>query len=59
MREPEHEPVIEVGKLQEVAEICQHCHGRPVPNVLNLGKIHMHPILIHNVTKILDSCQAK
>ena len=59
MREPQHEPTIEVCKPQEAAELCQCCWVRPVPNGLNLGKIHMHPMLIHNVAKILDSRHAK
>jgi hypothetical protein len=55
MREPQHKPVVEVGEAQEAAELGQCLWGRPIMDDLDLGWIHMHTLLIHDVSQILDS----
>ena len=47
MRESQHEPVVEISKTQKGA------------NDLDLGWIHMHPLLINNVSHILNLGHAK
>jgi hypothetical protein len=55
MREPQHKPVIEDGEAQEVVYLGQCFQGRPIGYDLDLGWIHMHTLLIHDVSQILDS----
>ena len=59
MREPQHERAIEDRKPQENLELYHYSQGRLVTNGLDIGRIHMHTMLIHNVPKILDLCYAK
>lgn len=59
MREPQHEPTVEIGKTQKVAELYQSGWGWPIPNDLDLGWIHMHPLFINNVSQILNLGHAK
>ena len=54
MREPQHEPAVEISKTQKVAELCQSGWGWPILNDLNLGWIHLHPLFINNVSQILN-----
>jgi hypothetical protein len=55
MREPQHKPTKEVGKDQEFVELGHCLQGQPITNDLELGWIHMHILLIHDVSQILDS----
>ena len=59
MREPQHEPVVEIVKSQKVAELFQSRWGCPIPNDLDLNWIHMHPLFINNVSQILNLGHAK
>jgi hypothetical protein len=59
MREPQHKLAVEVSKTQEVVEIGHCLQGRPIENELIIGWIHMHTLLIHDVSQILDSLHAK
>jgi hypothetical protein len=59
MREPQHKPVVEVGEAQEVAELDECLQGWPITDDLDLGCIHMHTLLIHYVSQIVDSLHAK
>jgi len=47
MREPQHEPAVEIG------------WGWPISNDLDLGWIHKHPSFINNVSQILNLGHAK
>ena len=55
MREPQHKPVVEVGKAQEAAKLDQCLLGQLIVNYLDLGWIHMHTLLIYNVSQVLNS----
>ena len=55
----QHESAIEVGKAKEAAKLGQCCWSGPVLNDLDLGRIDMHPMLIYNVSEILNPCHAK
>ena len=59
MRESQHEPTVEISKTQKAMKLCQICWGWPIPNDLDLGRIHMHPPFINNVSQILNLGHAK
>jgi len=59
MREPQHEPVVEIGKAQRVAKLYYSGWGWPILNNLYLGWIHMHALLINDVPQILNLGHAK
>jgi hypothetical protein len=46
---------VEVSEAQEAAELDRFLRVQPIANELNLGWIHMHTLLIHDVSQILDS----
>jgi hypothetical protein len=55
MREPQHKLTVEVGKVQEATELGRFLQGHPIVDELDIGWIHMHTLLIHDVSQILDS----
>lgn len=59
MRKYQHESVIEVGKAEEATKLGQCFWSGLVPNDLDLGRIDMHPMLVYNVSEILNPCHAK
>ena len=59
MREPQHEPTVEIGKTQKAAELHQSRWGWPISNDLDLGWIHMHPPFINIVSQLLNLGHAK
>jgi hypothetical protein len=54
MRESQHEPTVEVGEAQEATELYHSLRGWPVMNELDLGRVHMHPMFIHDVPQVLN-----
>jgi hypothetical protein len=50
MGESKHEPVIEIGKAQEALKLNECGWGWPVIDDLDLYWIHMHTILINDVS---------
>ena len=52
MREPQHEPAVEIGKTQKVTELCESGWSWPIANDLDLCWMHMHPPFINNVSQI-------
>jgi len=59
MREPQHEPVVEIGKTQKFAKLCQSGWDWPIHNDLDIGWIHMNPLFINNVSQILNMGHAE
>jgi hypothetical protein len=59
MREAQHKCAVEVGKAQEVVDLGHCLRGRPIMDDLDLGWIHMHNLIIHDVSQILDSLHAE
>ena len=59
MREPKHEPMVEIGKTQEVLDLWYGGWGWPIPNDLYLGWVHMYTLLINDVPHILNLGQPK
>lgn len=59
MREPQHEPKVEIGKAQKATKICLSGWGWLIPNDLYLGWVHMYTLLINYVPQILNMGQAK
>lgn len=59
MRESQYEPTIEIRKSQEATKLYETRQVRPIPNDLDLSWIHMHTLLINNVSSILDLFHAK
>jgi len=53
MGEPQHEPMVEIGKTQNSVELCQNGWDWPIHNDLDIGWIHMHPLFINNLSQIL------
>jgi hypothetical protein len=47
--------MVEVGKAQEAVEIGHFIRSWPIADDLDLGWIHIHHMLIHYVSQILDS----
>ena len=50
MRESKHEPAIEIGKAQEALKFSECGWGWPVTDDLDLGWIHMHTMLINDIS---------
>ena len=50
MREPQHKPLIKIGKTQKVAELCQSGQGWPIQNDLYPSWVHMYTFLINDVS---------
>jgi hypothetical protein len=46
--------MVEVGDVQEVVDLGQCLWGQPIVDDLDLGWVHMHTFLIHDVSQILD-----
>ena len=59
MREIQHEPVVKIGKNSKAVELRQSGQGWPIPNDLDLGRLHMHDTLICDVPQVLDLDYAK
>ena len=59
MRESQHEPAVEIRKTQKSVKLCYSGWSWPIPNDLALSWIHMHPLLINNVSQILNPGHAK
>lgn len=50
---------MEIYKAQKSTNLCYIGQGWPVPNELDLGWVHMHAILMYDVTQVLDLAHAK
>ena len=50
MREPQHQPAVEISKTHKAVELYQSGWGWPILNDLDLHWIHMHPPFINNVS---------
>jgi hypothetical protein len=50
MREPQHKPMVEVGEAQEAMDLSQCLWDQPIADELDLGWVHMHTFLIHDVS---------
>jgi hypothetical protein len=59
MREPQHKHVVEFGEVQEATELDYFIQRQPIVNDLDLGWIHMHTLLIQDVSQILNSLHVK
>ena len=59
MGESQHKPVVEIGKAQEALKLSECVWGWPVTDGLDLGWIHMYPMLIKNLSQVLDHVHAK
>lgn len=59
MREYQHAYAVEVSNAEEVAKLCETPQGQLILNELDLSCIHMHTLLINNVTQISDLVHAK
>ena len=58
MGESQHEPSIEVGQSQEALKLGQCGRGWLVTDELDLSWINMYPMLINNVSQVLDPFHA-
>jgi hypothetical protein len=54
MREYQQEPTIEVGQAQEDAYLFHSIGGWLVANDLDLGQVHLHPMIIHDISQALN-----
>ena len=54
MGESQHEPSVEVGKSQEDLKLDYCGLGWLVTNDLDISWIHVYPMLINNVSQLLD-----
>jgi len=59
MGESQHEPPIKICKAQKVAKLSYSGRGWLISNDLDLSQIHMHAMLIYDVTQMLDLADAK
>jgi hypothetical protein len=50
MGESQHEPEIEIGKAQEALKLNECGWGWPITNDMDLGYIHMHTMVINDVS---------
>jgi hypothetical protein len=61
MREPQHEPTVEVGEAQEIVELSQSHQGFPITNDLYLGQgphaPHVHPRCILSIK--ISACRMR
>jgi hypothetical protein len=55
MREPQHKLAVKVVEVEEAMELGQCLRGQPIADDLDLGWVHMHTLLIHNVSQLLYS----
>ena len=59
MSESKHKFAIKFGEAQEDVEICYSFQFWEIMNELDLGWVHMHPMLIHDVSKVLNPLHVK
>ena len=59
MGESQHEPVVEIGKVQEALKISECDWGWLVTFDLDLGWIHMYAMLINDVAQVMDPVHAE
>jgi len=59
MRESQHKPLIKIGKAQKSCKALLEWFGTPILNYLDLSQIHMHALIINDVSHILDLVHAK
>jgi hypothetical protein len=55
MREPQHKLAVEFGEAQEAIEIRECLWGWEIMNDLDIDWIHMHTMLIQDVSQIFNS----
>jgi hypothetical protein len=59
MGETQHEPAIEIGKVQEALKLSECFWGWTVTYDLDLGWIHMYTMLINDVAQVMDPVHAE
>jgi hypothetical protein len=55
MREIQYKPTVEVGEAQEAAKIGHCLRGWPIAYDLDLVYIHMHTLVIYDISQIFYS----